>query len=108
MKAFTSPLLELAEFEEIQKKCLKKTGMTLLTGCVTSQKTHMIYALSDGCKRTVIVLSDEEKAKKMYEEYRFLQDNVCYYPAKGFSELNGGILPPKTRFMAFISAMSFI
>ena len=82
MKAFTSPLLELSEFEEIQKKCLKKTGMTLLTGCVTSQKTHMIYALSDGCQRTVIVLSDEEKAKKMYEEYRFLQENVCYYPAK--------------------------
>ena len=82
MKAFTSPLLELAEFEEIQKKCLQKEGMTLLTGCVTSQKTHMIYALSDGCSRTVIVLSDEEKAKKMYEEYRFLQENVCYYPAK--------------------------
>lgn len=82
MKAFTSPLLELAEFEEIKKKCLHTTGMTLLTGCVTSQKTHLIYALSDGCQRTVIVLSDEEKARKMYEEYRFLQDNVCYYPAK--------------------------
>ena len=82
MKAFTSPLLELAEFEEIQKKCLKKSGMTILSGCVTSQKTHMVYALSDGCPRTVIVLSSEEKAKKMYEEYRFLQENVCYYPAK--------------------------
>lgn len=82
MKAFTSPLAELAEYEEICKERMKKPGMTLLSGCVSSQKTHMIYALSDGCPCTVIALSSEEKAKKLYEEYRFLNENVCYYPAK--------------------------
>ena len=84
MKTFTTPLLELAGYEEIQKKYRTKSGMTLIGGCVTSQKTHMIYALSDGCPYTVIVLSDEEKAKKMLEEYRFLEENVCFYPAKDF------------------------
>ena len=84
MKTFTAPLLELAGYEEIQKKYRTKSGMTLIGGCVTSQKTHMIYALSDGCPYTVIVLSDEEKAKKMLEEYRFLEENVCFYPAKDF------------------------
>ena len=84
MKTFTAPLLELAGYEEIQKKYRTKSGMTLIGGCVTSQKTHMIYALSDGCPDTVIVLSDEEKAKKMLEEYRFLEENVCFYPAKDF------------------------
>lgn len=84
MKTFTAPLLELAGYEEIQKKYRMKSGMTLIDGCVTSQKTHMIYALSDGCPYTVIVLSDEEKAKKMLEEYRFLEENVCFYPAKDF------------------------
>lgn len=84
MKTFTAPLLELAGYEEIQKKYRTKSGMTLIDGCVTSQKTHMIYALSDGCPYTVIVLSDEEKAKKMLEEYRFLEENVCFYPAKDF------------------------
>ena len=82
MKAFTAPLRELAEFEEIYKEKRKKPGMLLLSGCVTSQKTHMIYALSDGCPCTLIVLSNEEKAKQMYEEYCFLDENVCYYPAK--------------------------
>lgn len=82
MKAFTAPLRELAELEEIYKEKRKKPGMLLLSGCVTSQKTHMIYALSDGCPCTLIVLSNEEKAKQMYEEYRFLDENVCYYPAK--------------------------
>ena len=84
MKSFTAPLLELAGYEEIQKKFRISSGMTLISGCVTSQKTHMIYALSDGCSYTVIVLSDEEKAKKMLEEYRFLDENVCFYPAKDF------------------------
>lgn len=84
MKTFTAPLLELAGYEEIQKKYRTKSGMTLIGGCVTSQKTHMIYALSDGRPYTVIVLSDEEKAKKMLEEYRFLEENVCFYPAKDF------------------------
>lgn len=84
MKTFTAPLLELAGYEEIQKKYRTKSGMTLIDGCVTSQKTHMIYALSDGCPYTVIVLSDEEKAKKMLEEYWFLEENVCFYPAKDF------------------------
>ena len=84
MKTFTASLLELAGYEEIQKKYRTKSGMTLIGGCVTSQKTHMIYALSDGCPYTVIVLSDEEKAKKMLEEYRFLEENVCFYPAKDF------------------------
>lgn len=82
MRVIAAPLRELAEFEEIYKERRKKSGMILLSGCVTSQKTHMTYALSDGCKYTIIALSAEEKAKKMYEEYRFLQENVCYYPAK--------------------------
>lgn len=82
MRTITAPLQELAEFEEIWKERRRKKGIFLLSGCVTSQKTHMAYALSDGCKYTIIALSTEEKAKKMYEEYRFLQEKVCYYPAK--------------------------
>lgn len=82
MKSFTTPLRELTDYETIYKECREKPGMILLSGCVTSQKTHMAYTLSDGCRYTVIVLSSEEKAKKIYEEYRFLEECVCYYPAK--------------------------
>ena len=54
----------------------------MLTGCVNSQKTHMMYALSDGCCYKVIACSSEAKAKQIYEEYRFLDGNICFYPAK--------------------------
>lgn len=82
MKAFMAPLMELAEFETVQRKCRKETGILQLTGCVNSQKTHMMYALSDGFAFKIIAVSSEMKAKQIYEEYRFLNSNVYLYPAK--------------------------
>ena len=82
MHALTAPLSELAEIEEICEERGREPGMLLLSGCVTSQKTHLMYALGKGYGHTVIVLSSEDKAKKIYEEYRFLNENTSYYPAK--------------------------
>ena len=82
MQAFTAPLLELAEFETVQKKRREKKGILQFSGCVTSQKTHMMYALSDGFERKIIAASSEMKAKDIYEEYKFLDSNVYLYPAK--------------------------
>ena len=47
MQAFVAPLMELAEYDAILKE-RKKKGLVQIAGCVTSQKTHMMYALSDG------------------------------------------------------------
>ena len=49
MQALLKPLLELAEYEDIVKKKKEAPGVLMLTGCVNTQKTHMMYALSDGC-----------------------------------------------------------
>ena len=84
MQALIRPLYELAEFEEIQRHRRDKTGVIQITGCVNSQKTHMMYALSDGCKYKVIACSGELRAKQIYEEFRFLDSNTFYYPAKDF------------------------
>ena len=50
MRTFTAPLHELGEFEEITKLLKKPQTAVALTGCVDSQKMHMIYGLSDGLK----------------------------------------------------------
>ena len=84
MQALIRPLQELAEFEEIKKLRLKKPGMIHISGCVNSQKTHMMYAFSDGCSYRVIACSSESKAKQLFEEYRFLDKNVYFYPPKDF------------------------
>ena len=82
MQALIGPLKELAEFEEICKKKMDGPGMLKITGCVSSQKTHMMYALGDGCPYKVIACSSETKAKQVYEEYRFLSGETYLYPAK--------------------------
>ncbi len=82
MNALLSPLSELADYEEILKNRKKELGIMQITGCVNSQKTHFMYALGDGMKHRLAVFSSDEKAKQAYEEYRFLEENVYYYPAR--------------------------
>lgn len=82
MQAFLTPLGELAEYKEIFGKRRKGRGVLQITGCVGSQKTHLAYGLSDGYYYKIIAFSSEEKAKKAYEEYRFLDENVYMYPAR--------------------------
>ena len=82
MNALLSPLSELADYEEILKNRKKGSGILQITGCVNSQKTHLMYALSDRIPYRLAVFSNDEKAKQAYEEYRFLEENVYYYPAR--------------------------
>ena len=82
MQAFVAPLSELAEFETIQRKRREKQGFLQITGCTTSQRTHLMYGLSDGFENKIIAVSSETKAKQIYEEYKFLDSKVYLYPAK--------------------------
>jgi len=82
MQALKSPLYELAEYEEIRRLVCREGQPVALTGCVESQKLHMIYGLSDGFKYKVIVTYSDLKAREIYEEYKFYDRNVMLYPAK--------------------------
>jgi len=82
MQALIAPLMELAEFETVLKKRKQEQGILQFAGCVNSQKTHMMYALSDGFDFKIIATSSEMKAKQIYEEYRFLDSDIYQYPAK--------------------------
>ena len=82
MQAFLAPLKELADYQEILRNRTKGKGFLQITGSAGSQKTHFMYALGDGCSDRIIVFSSEEGARNCYEEYRFLDENVYYFPAK--------------------------
>ncbi|MBR6627285.1 MAG: transcription-repair coupling factor [Lachnospiraceae bacterium] len=82
MEALLSPLQELAEYGQMKEMLLKHQGAVALTGCVESQKLHMIYGLSDGFRYKVIVTYSDLKAKQIYEEYQFYDRNVMLFPAK--------------------------
>ena len=96
MKALLAPLEELADYQEIRKERDKGSGLIRITGCVNSQKTHLMYALGDGCEYRVIVFSSEEKARKAYEECRLFTDRVYLYPARDllfyYADIKGNLL----------------
>ena len=68
MKAFIAPLSELADFESVVRLRKKQSGILQFSGCVNSQKTHMMYALSDGFRCKIIATSSEMKAKQIAKE----------------------------------------
>ncbi|HJD47698.1 MAG TPA: transcription-repair coupling factor [Candidatus Mediterraneibacter norfolkensis] len=96
MQAFLAPLAELADYQDILRDRRKGKGIIQIAGCVNSQKTHLMYALGDGCEYRVIAFSSEEKAKRAYEEYRFLTEDVYLYPARDllfyYADIKGKVL----------------
>lgn len=82
MKALSAPLWEMAEFPQIAETLQDEKKSVLLTGCVDSQKLHMIYGLSGGFNYKIIVTYHEIKAKEIYEDYKFYDKNVSIFPGK--------------------------
>lgn len=82
MRVLTAPLEELGEFEEI-KRMLKEDGSCIaLTGCMESQKLHMINGLGGGFKNRLIVTFSDLRVKELLEDYRFYDKNAAVYPAR--------------------------
>lgn len=84
MKTFTAPLLELKEFNDIRENIKMKAFPVQVTGCIDSQKCHLIHGLAGDFRYRVIVTYNEVKAKEIYEDYRLYDRDVLIYPAKDF------------------------
>lgn len=82
MKTFLQPLQNLAEMEELQKLAGKNRGVIAVSGCMESQKAHLMYGLSGLFPCHLILSEDERSAKQIYEDYRFYDKDVLYYPAR--------------------------
>ena len=82
MRALLAPLEELAEYEEIKRTLTREKAAVSLSGCVDSEKLHIIYGLSDGFRYKIIATYSDLKAKELYEDYKFYDRNVTLYPAK--------------------------
>lgn len=82
MNTFTQPLFELKEFTQVRKNIEAGSTPVYLTGCIDSQKCHLMYGLSEHCKYRVIVTYSESKAKEIYDDFKLYDKNVFLYPAK--------------------------
>lgn len=78
MKTFLHPLQNLAEMEAIYIKAKSNRGILEISGCMESQKAHLIYGLSGLFPSHLILSEDEKSAKELYEDYRFYDKNVYF------------------------------
>lgn len=96
MKAFMTPLQGLAEFEQIKEKSKTNKGILLVSGCMESQKSHLMYGLSGIAPYRLILAEDERRAREIYEDYRFYDRKVYSYPAKDLlffqADIHGNLL----------------
>jgi len=75
--------MELGEFDELKRMLDKKDRICgSLTGCMESQKLHMIYGLGEGFQNRLIVTFSDLRVKEILEDYRFYDRNVTSYPAR--------------------------
>lgn len=96
MKAFLTPLQGLAEFEQIKEKSKTNKGILQVSGCMESQKSHLMYGLSGIAPYRLILAEDERHAREIYEDYRFYDRKVYSYPAKDLlffqADIHGNLL----------------
>lgn len=82
LNTFLSPLRELNEFHEVQKNVKIGNTPIHITGCIDSQKCHLIYGISEEYPYRVIITHNDLKAKEIYEDYKLYDKNVYLYPSK--------------------------
>ena len=96
MDTFRAPLKNLKEFEDLQQALTRGKGIFQVSGCIDSQKPHLIDSCGDEFRCKLVVTFSEQRAKELYEDCRFFQKDAVYYPARDIlfyqSDLRGNLL----------------
>ena len=96
MKAFTDPLGSLGEYEKLTEQLNKQKGILEVSGCIDAIKPHLMYAVNHGFSGKIMVTFSEQRARELYEEYRFYDREAVYYPARDIlfyqSDIRGNLL----------------
>ena len=93
---FANPLEELIEYQDLRRDLERSGGPLLVSGCMDSQKAHLLSELSDLTDWKLIVTYDDQRAREIYEDYRCFAPEGCLYPARDLlfysSDIHGNLL----------------
>ena len=84
MNVWKQPVGELAYCAEIKTDINRIGELPVAFGCVDQQKPSFIYGISEKFNQKLIITHNEIKARELYENYRGLDKNTYFYPAKDF------------------------
>lgn len=91
MRTIMNPLNEYEEYRRMQEALKKKETPFAVTGCIESQKCHLMHGLGMPYKHRVIVTYNEIQAQEIVEEYRFYEKEAVFFPAKDLLFYNADI-----------------
>ncbi len=93
---FANPLNEMIEFKDLKTDLIREKGPLLVTGCLDSQKVHMMSELSDVTDWKLVVTYDDSRAREICDDYRGLGIDAALYPARDLlfytSDIHGNLL----------------
>ena len=90
-RAFVNPLMELAEFEELNRDLNRGKGPIQISGCVDSQKVHLMQEAGETLPWKLVITYSDTRAKEIYEDFRCFNDRVWLYPARDLLFYNADI-----------------
>lgn len=95
-KIFANPLTELAEYEEMNQALNRGKGPVQISGCMDSQKVHLMEEAGEKFPWKLVITYDDSRAKEIYEDFRCFRDSVWIYPSKDLlfytADIHGNLL----------------
>ena len=79
---FENPLWELKEFESLNEAIGAGNGPVQVSGCMDSQKVHLMYETAKQKPWRLVVTYDGNRAQEIYDDFRYFEPNTWLYPAK--------------------------
>lgn len=67
-----NPLTELAEYEELNRDLNRGKGPVQISGCMDSQKVHLMWEAGETLPWKLVVTYDDSRAKEIYEDFPVL------------------------------------
>ena len=95
-QVFASPLSELAEFEELNREIQRRKGPVQVSGCMDSQKVHLMQETAFDVPWKLVVTYEDARAKEIYDDFCCFRNDVWLYPAKDLlfysADIHGNLL----------------
>ena len=96
MASFASPLNELNEYRNLEEDFRKKNGPLSVSGCMDSQKVHLMQELAKSRAVTLVVTYNEARCREIYEDFLNFRRDVLLYPARDLlfyqADIQGNLL----------------
>ncbi len=91
MSIYFEPLRDLNDYNEMCMDLERNRVPLQVTGCIDSQKCHIMAGLAQNYPFKLIITYSEQRAKEICEDYRLYDKNVFLYPAKDIIFYNADI-----------------